>query len=109
MTGKVGFERNEPNLKSALEELASIEADFRRVKAGNFHELMRTAAARHLLQVSRIVAWSALERKESRFGHGHHRTDYPDTLDAFNGSILLKKAGSAYHSRFIPASRQAAS
>ena len=109
MTGKVGFERNEAGLTSALEELESLEEDFRRIRANNYHELMRTAAAGHLLQVSKIVAWGALERKESRFGHGHHRTDYPETLAAFNGSILLKKAGSAYSSRFIPAHRQSAS
>lgn len=108
MTGKVGFERNEADLTSALEELESLEADFRKIRANNFHELMRTAAASHLLQVSRIVTWGALERKESRFGHGHHRTDYPETLAAFNGSILLKKAGSTYSKRFVHAYKQPA-
>ena len=101
MTGKVGFERSEAGLKGALEELGALEADFGRIRANNFHELMRTMAAGHLLEVSRIVAWGALERKESRFGHGHHRTDYPETREEFNGSILLKKDGAAYRKRFV--------
>lgn len=103
MTGKVGFERNEAGMTTALEELESLEGDFGKIRANNFHELMRTAAAGHLLQVSKIVTWGALERKESRFGHGHHRTDCPETLEAFNGSLLLKKAGSGYSKRFVPA------
>ena len=101
MTGKVGFERSEAGLKGALEELGALEADYGRIRANNFHELMRTMAAGHFLEVSRIVAWGALERNESRFGHGHHRTDYPETREEFNGSILLKKDGAAYGKRFV--------
>jgi len=103
MTHYVGFERHEQGLLKAMDELGSLETVYKEIKANNFHELMRTTAAGHLLDVSKLVVWGALERKESRFGHGHHRTDYPETEEAYHGSILLKKSDDTYKKRFVPA------
>jgi adenylylsulfate reductase subunit A len=103
MSGHVGFERNEKGLLTALKKIEDLEDDYSQIKAENYHELMRTIAAGHLLEVSKIVINGALERKESRFGHGHYRSDYPESRKEFHGSILLKKEKKSYLKRFIPA------
>ena len=105
MSEHVGFERNEQGLLSALDKIKQLEGDYCEIKAGNYHELMRTIAAGHLLTVSKIITWGALERKESRFGHGHNRTDFPGSREEFNGSILLKKEKDSYRKRFIPSQK----
>jgi succinate dehydrogenase/fumarate reductase flavoprotein subunit len=47
------------------------------VAAGNGHELSRLFEIEHILKCATYSAKAALERKESRWGNAHLRTDFP--------------------------------
>jgi succinate dehydrogenase/fumarate reductase flavoprotein subunit len=47
------------------------------VAVGNGHELCRLFEAEHILKCATYSAKAALERKESRWGNAHLRTDFP--------------------------------
>ena len=84
----------------AVKDLENMGTMAKTIKVDNLHELMRANEARHLLEASTLVTQSALYRKESRFGHGHWRGDYPDSSDQWHGSVISKKVGSRYDFRF---------
>jgi L-aspartate oxidase len=65
MTGMVGLSRTEGSLEQALHDLAALEAA---VPGGAWR-------TRHQLRVARLIARSALARRESR--GGHRRIDFP--------------------------------
>ena len=65
MSIRVGITRTESGLESAQRELAALEREL------DPHD-WRT---RHRLLTCRLIAQSALERRESR--GGHRRVDYP--------------------------------
>ncbi len=51
------------------------------VIARNGHELSKSFEVDHILQCATLSARAALERKESRWGMAHFRTDYPERDD----------------------------
>ena len=77
---KVGVERDEAGLTSAVEELERLAVRHRR-PAGE---------ARNLLGIGRLVAAAALERRESR--GGHYRSDYPVPDPAWQRRLFLTAA-----------------
>ncbi len=81
----VGIERNETDMKKALDVIAKLEKEFKyKNKCSNFKEY----EFRNLLCVSKIIATLALNRCESR--GGHYRKDYPDLLPEARHSSLVK-------------------
>jgi len=76
MTVKVGLERNEADLATALAAITRLE----RAGAGDPHLRNMTAAAA-------LIAAAALERTESR--GGHFRTDFPAANPAFARRTFL--------------------
>ena len=70
MYSNVGLVRDEPGLRAALARIHELEAEF-----GEAPEL------RNLLVVGRLIVEAALARRESR--GSHHRSDYPQTDEAF--------------------------
>jgi len=48
----------------------------------NAHELARLYEVEHIVECATLSARASLERKESRWGQAHYRTDYPDRDDA---------------------------
>ncbi len=85
MSNKVGVYRNEADLKSAVDELAELQEQFKRVrikdKVKGFNtELVSALELRNMLDLAEVVAVGALERKESRGAHS--REDYPARDDA---------------------------
>ena len=107
MTDFVGFERNERGLQTAIGELEKLAADAAVMSAGNRHELLRCLEAKDLILVARLVARGALERRESRFGTSHYRSDYPQRdPEHFEGSILLQKEGEGIRTSFQPAKKR---
>lgn len=81
MTEDVGFRRNETKLEKAIDKLSLLEDKEKSIKADNFHGLMRFHEAKNLRTVAHVVSVSALERRETRGGGAHVRTDYPDRDD----------------------------
>ncbi len=96
--------RNETSLKTAMGKLRGMNAYKDRLKAGNYHELMRVHEAQDLLNVGMICCTASLVRKESRFIPYFYRSDYPDQNDRdFCGLIVVKKENdSEIRTRFHP-------
>jgi succinate dehydrogenase/fumarate reductase flavoprotein subunit len=51
------------------------------VAVTNGHELSKLFEVEHIVRCATLSARAALERKESRWGNAHHRTDYPHQDD----------------------------
>jgi len=81
----VGVARREPHISRALAELDAIAdaASRMKVAGGPVYNMMYTAALdlRNLIDVSRMVAASALMRSETR--GAHFRQDYPEQRDDY--------------------------
>lgn len=60
-----------------VSRFAEIRADLDRIKANNFHELMRTMEIHAILDCAELAAAASLFRTESRWGLYHYRPDYP--------------------------------
>ena len=82
----VGIFRDENSLKTAQEKLEELRKEFpRSYKCINREEY----EFRNMLQVSELIATSALMRKESR--GAHYRTDFPQTNEECVHSIITKE------------------
>ena len=82
----VGIFRDENSLKTAQERLEELRKEFpRSYKCINREEY----EFRNMLQVSELIATSALMRKESR--GAHYRTDFPQTNEECVHSIITKE------------------
>ena len=82
VTEKIGFRRDEMRLNEALRRLGKLKGPEREVGAVNFHDLMRLHEAKNLRTVAETIAACALERRETRGGGAHVRTDYPERDDS---------------------------
>ena len=82
---KVGVVRSGPALESALAEIDALagEAATMRVTGGRVYNMMYTTAVDllNMIDVSRMVATSALARDETRGAHS--RSDFPDQRDDY--------------------------
>jgi succinate dehydrogenase / fumarate reductase flavoprotein subunit len=80
MTAKVGVFRNEEGLQQAIEDLKALKERSRGLALSGKslvlnQELIQFWELDHFLDVSMVIAYGALARKESR--GGHCREDYP--------------------------------
>ena len=89
---KVGVVRNGPHLIEALAEMSRIadEAASMRITGGRVYNMMFTAGCDllNMIDVSRMVATSALAREETRGAHS--RSDFPrqrDDYGLFNSNL----------------------
>lgn len=86
MWNYVGILRDEKSLNCAIELLYRLKADFpRNVKCLNSEEY----EFRNMLTVSKLIAQSALSRKESR--GAHFRCDYPEACEECVHSFITKQ------------------
>ncbi len=95
-----GPSRNERSLNVALEKLEELEKYYKKIKAQNYHELMRTLEAYQILQVAKMMCTASLARKETRFGVYHYRSDYPESKPEYEGQIVLWKTEWGMKSEF---------
>ncbi len=103
MATYVGFARNEDGLRLGVQKLEDLREWIPNLRARNFHELLRANEAVNLLDSCRLIARAALERKETRLGLYHNRTDYPKKDDVnFKKFIILKRAGDGIDVSFRP-------
>jgi succinate dehydrogenase / fumarate reductase flavoprotein subunit len=78
--------RNEEGLKKGIEGIRSLKESYRNVeivdkrRAFNF-ELMEAIELGHQLDLSEVILWSALHRRESR--GAHFREDFPARADQY--------------------------
>jgi adenylylsulfate reductase subunit A len=92
MATYVGLVRNEEGLKLGVQKLEDLREWIPSLRARNLHELLRANEAQNLLDACRLIACAALERKESRLGLYHHRSDFPEKDDLhFKKFVILKR------------------
>jgi len=60
------------------------------VKVGDVHDLFKTYEVENIIQCALMSALASKERKESRWGLWHFRSDYPEKNDAWQKHIVLK-------------------
>ncbi len=81
---KMGIFKDEKSLKSAYEELTELYERWNHISVSDKSRVFNTnlleaLELRNMLELSRVVALSALNRKESRGGHS--REDFPERDD----------------------------
>ena len=88
MWNNVGILRYEKGLLEALEKVCLLSKKFpRSVKCLNKEEY----EFKNMLVVAKLIIRSALQRKESR--GAHYRSDFQNTLEDCNHSIITKEEG----------------
>lgn len=103
MSDHVAYPRSEAGLTSALGLLEELQEDAQHIGARNYHELMRALEVGNLVDISRLIALAALERRESRLAPFHFRSDYPNRDDArWLGFVVLKREQGTDNARFEP-------
>lgn len=103
MATYVGLVRNEEGLKLGVQKLEDLREWIPSIKANNLHELLRANEAQNLLDACRMIARSALERKETRLGLYHNRSDFPEKDDVnFKKFAIIKQSGDSMDVSFRP-------
>ncbi len=86
----MGFRRNEKGMKLALEKLMLIAEYEPKIRAKNYHELLRIQESLFLHRVSVLTTLACLERKES--GRAiYKRTDFPNIETTLNKPLVIWK------------------
>ena len=84
----MGFRRNEKGMRLALKKLNFIGEYIPRIKAQNYHELLRTHESLFLHRSCILTTLTCLERKES--GRAvYKRSDFPDTDPEMNKPLVI--------------------
>ncbi len=92
MTTRVGIVRDESGLREAADAIDNLEEEFQQVgvRDGRLpfdQDVIDYLEVRNMLPFSKLVARSALLRRESR--GSHYRSDFPDSDEAdFSGNIF---------------------
>jgi len=103
MAENVGPYRTRASLETARKKIEALAPYLEKIKANNFHELMRSIEAASLIKVGEIMAHAALFRKESRFIPYHYREDYPETDNAnWCGQVLVNQIDGEITTEFKP-------
>jgi adenylylsulfate reductase subunit A len=103
MAENVGPYRTRASLETARKKIEALAPYLEKIKANNFHELMRSIEAASLIKVGEIMAHTALFRKESRFIPYHYREDYPETDNAnWCGQVLVNQIDGKITTEFKP-------
>jgi succinate dehydrogenase/fumarate reductase flavoprotein subunit len=77
----VGSPKSEKKLITALGLVNKLRQDCLEIRANDYHELMRSVEVQCILNCVEMCIRASLERKESRWGLGHYRVDYPNRDD----------------------------
>lgn len=73
----MGYRRNQLGMETALKKLDLIETYLPKIKAPDFHELMKANETAELIKMCKISVRASMERKESGRAF-FRRTDYPE-------------------------------
>ena len=105
MQVKVGIVRSEAELKEALEAIKGFRERAKKVRVGGnvqFNPGWHLALdLKNMIDISEVVARSALEREESR--GGHTRVDHPDSEDKWGTvNLVVSKKGESSEVKQVP-------
>ncbi|MFH1491389.1 MAG: FAD-binding protein [Pseudomonadota bacterium] len=88
----VGYRRNQKGLETALDRLDLIETYLDKIKAPNYHELMKANETAELVKIARLTIRACMERKESGRAY-FRRTDFPEMDPDMGKPLTLWKEG----------------
>ncbi|MEW5723988.1 MAG: hypothetical protein AB1896_12835, partial [Thermodesulfobacteriota bacterium] len=92
ITDYVAPPKNEYKLKQALWWMDRFRRDFvDLVRIGDHHDLFKAFEIENIIQCARLSALASLERRESRWGLWHYRSDFPDQDDRYLKHIVLRQ------------------
>jgi len=104
---KVGIFRDEKSLKEAYEELTELYERWNYVRVADKSKIFNTnlievLELRNMLELARVVALSALNRRESRGGHS--RQDFPrrDDENFLKHTLAIKDSDGEIRLDYIP-------
>ncbi len=84
--------KNEYKLTRAIEVMRGLRKVLpQHVKVGRVHDLWKVFEVENIINCAILSATAALERKESRWGYWHYRSDYPTTDPAYTKHIIVKR------------------
>ena len=84
----MGFRRNRKGMELALKKLNFIGEYIPRIRAGHFHQLLRTHEAIFMHKASILTTITCIERKES--GRAiYKRSDFPETSPEMNKPLVI--------------------
>jgi succinate dehydrogenase/fumarate reductase flavoprotein subunit len=75
--------KNEYKLNMALKWMDQFQQEIReKVQVKNIHDLFKILEVENIILCAKLSATASLERKESRWGFWHYRSDYPQKDDS---------------------------
>lgn len=81
--------KNAPRLESALRQIQGFRRDMEKVKATDSHELMKFVEVEAIIDTLEMAVRASLARKESRWGYGHNRADFPEKDPAWDKKYVI--------------------
>ncbi|MCG3252278.1 MAG: fumarate reductase/succinate dehydrogenase flavoprotein subunit [Candidatus Heimdallarchaeota archaeon] len=73
--------KNERKLLQALWWIPRFRKEMKDIRVTDYHELSRFKEIQFILDCAELSVYASLERKESRWGWFHYRSDYPEQDD----------------------------
>jgi len=73
--------KNDRKLRQALWWIPRFREEMKNIRVTDYHELSRFEEIQFILDCAELSTYAALERKESRWGWFHYRSDYPQPDD----------------------------
>ncbi len=99
MTSLCGIERNEERLIVAKKVIDTLKEDINNLY-WNYKVSKNFLEVRNIADVASIIVEGALSRRETRACH--FREDYPETVDQYYGTSIIRNYKSGPESRIIP-------
>ncbi len=69
--------KSQARLDAALQQIEGFRRDMRKVRVHDCHELMKFVEVEAIIDTLEMAVRASITRKESRWGYGHYRIDYP--------------------------------
>jgi succinate dehydrogenase/fumarate reductase flavoprotein subunit len=83
----MGYRRNMKGMEATLEKLDLIATYLPKIKASNYHGLMRANESAEVMKMAKLVVRASMERKES--GRAYYRiAEYPDLNPELNKVLV---------------------
>lgn len=81
--------KSQARLEAALKQIAGFRADMAKVKVADSHGLMKYVEVDAIIDTLEMAVRASLARQESRWGYGHHRSDYPVKNPAWDKKYVI--------------------
>jgi len=81
--------KSQARLESALRQIGGFRQDMRKVRVADSHELMKFVEVEAIIDTLEMAVRASLTRKESRWGYGHNRIDYPQKDPSWDKKYVI--------------------